>query len=559
MHTFKLRAIYSNQEFQSAIVRLGIWVFAIVYVSAGVWSERYPVDITHFVVLFGVYLLLFFGILISVFVRPVWDGRRYFSLVVDISATTLCLYLTGEAASPFFLLYIWIFVSYGTRYGRRLLMAASMLSMVAYAIVLTALGQWGRYLFEAPFVLLVLGILPIYQYSLISKLKLARVQAEESNRLMGRFLSNITNDMRAPLGGIITTSNDLAGSGLNMRQMDRVEEIISSASLLDAAIGDVLDFSKMEAQQLQMQSVPFNLPDLLSEVCSATSQCAVIKKTELLCSIANEVPEVIVGDEQRLRQVLINAVKHALESSSDGELMVGVRVDTATPDVLLFEIEGQVMPSSDVSAGAGGDGPSSNDLEVGAREPAPDLGVSLARKLALMMGGEFRTVWSEDGLLFQLKLPVVANEFTAEQDDKPSSLQGKKVFVFETNDTSRGIITKSCEDAGMIVESVGRVAALGDAISESRGRHDIDLILISDPPEGRDVARIADICLSALGQDLPLVILAYRCDCLDLDRYSSATLIRKPLILNRVVDAIQGVLTADVVGEHANLATKPGI
>ncbi|MCP3669079.1 MAG: hypothetical protein GY814_01305 [Gammaproteobacteria bacterium] len=547
MHTFKQRAIYLNQEFQSAIVRLGIWAFAIVYVSAGLWSERYPVDITHFVVLFVVYLLLFFGILISIFIRPVWDDRRYFSLVVDISATTLCLYLTGEAASPFFLLYIWIFVSYGTRYGRRLLMVASMLSVVAYSIVLTFLDQWDRYFFEALFVLFVLGLLPTYQYSLINKLRLARVQAEESSRLMGRFLSNITNDMRAPLGDIITISNDLAGSGLNMRQADRVEEVISSALLLDAAIGDVLDFSKIEAQQLQIQSVPFDLKDLLLEVCSAISQSAVIKKIELICSVSNEVPEVIVGDEQRLRQILVNVIKYALGSFSEGELRVGVMVDADATDVLVFVMDRQALLPLGEASEVSNNRFFSDDLEIGAKESGPDLGLSLARKLAMIMGGEFRVVRSKDSSLFQLKLPVVANEFVTERVSRTSFLQGKKVFLFETSDYSREIITKFCEDAGMIVESVGRVAALGDAVLESKGRGDIDLILISDPPEGKDVARIASICLSALGQDLPLVILAYRSNGLDLDTYSSATLIRKPLMLNCVVDSIYGALVDDVI------------
>ena len=106
MYIFKKRAIYANPEFQSAMVRLGVWVFAVVYVFAGAVSERYQVNMPSFIALFAVYLLFFSGLLISVLMRPVWEERRYFSLVVDISATTFCIYLTGEASSPFFLLNI---------------------------------------------------------------------------------------------------------------------------------------------------------------------------------------------------------------------------------------------------------------------------------------------------------------------------------------------------------------------------------------------------------------------------------------------------------------------
>lgn len=546
MRAFKRREIYSNPEFQSALVRLGIWAFAVVYVSVGALSERYAVDIQKFITLFAVYLLFFSGLMISVFMRPVWEERRYFSLVVDISATTFCIFLTGEAASPFFLLYIWIFVSYGTRYGQRHLMTASALSILAYSVVLTLLGQWGKYLFEASFVLLVLGLLPMYQYSLMSKLHLARVQAEDSNRLMGRFLSNMTNDMRAPLGGMIVSLNELADSGLNMRELDKVEEISSSASLLDAVLGDVLDFSKMEVQQLQIQSVPFNLQDLMSEICLATSQCAFINKTELVCSISSDAPKVVVGDEQRLRQVLINLVKNAIDNSSNAELKVGVRVDDSGPDTLLFEIEGPALPLPDVEAET-----IDNDLR------SNDLGVSMARKLVLMMGGEFGSVQGEDGSVFWFRLPVVVNDFESVQVKKFSSLDGKKVFVFETNNSSRQAITKSCEDAGMIVESVDKIGALGDAISQSRAKHDIDVILIADSLGGRDVARIADVCLDALGQDLPLVVLACRRNSLDLDKYKSATLIKKPYVLGHLMDIIQEVLATGMGEDRSLLSTSP--
>jgi len=543
MFAFKNRAIYSNPEFQSAMVRLGIWVFAIIYMFAGAMSDHYPLHMESFATLFALYLLFFFGIMISVFMRPVWVARRYFSLLVDISATTVCIYLTGDATSPFFLLYIWIFVSYGTRYGRRQLMTASVLSIVAYSLVLTLLGQWDQNLFEAIFVLLVLGLLPYYQYSLMKKLQRARVQAEASNHLMGRFLSNMTNEMRAPLGDIITTSNELAESGLSMRQLDKMEEVISSASLLDAVIGDVLDFSKMEAGQLQTQSVPFNLQDLLLEVCSATSQCALRSKIELICSIANDVPKVIVGDEQRLRQVLVNLVRNAIGNSKDGELKVGVKVDESDPDCLLFEIEGLDQLPPEVESKIGGGELIPNDPEDMGQELRPDLGVSLARKLALIMGGDFGSVEGEDGLVFWLRLPFVVNEYEVDQVNRYSYLHGRKVFLFETNSSNRLAICKSCEAAGMTVESVDQVAALGDAISKSRERHDIDVILISDPPGGKDVARIADICLGALGQNLPLVVLAHRRNCLDMNKYPSATLIRKPVILDHLVDAMQLLMT----------------
>ncbi len=553
MFAFKKREIYLNPEFQSALVRLGVWVFALVYVSAGALSEHYSVDIANSTGLFAIYLMFFLGILVSVLMRPMWEGRRYFSLVVDISATTLCIFMTGEASSPFFLLYIWIFVSYGMRYGRRKLMTASVLSILAYSVVITLLGQWLEYLFEVSFVLLVLAILPIYQYSLMSKLHHARAAAEDSNRLMGRFLSNMTNDMRGPLGDVISNANELADSGLNMRQLDKLEEISSSASLLDSVIGDVLDFSKLEAQQLKIQSVPFNLQSLLSEVCLATHMSSAAKEIEFICEIASDVPKVVVGDEQRLRQVLINVIKNAIDNALQDEINIRVGVDNAEPCMLLFEIEGVMLAHNKEPYFQ----EASNELD---QEYAPGLGLSLAKRLAQKMGGDFGAVQGESGSAFWLRLPVGKNEFEVGKTGSSSTLAGKKVFVFDTNANSRDSITDCCQRSGMVVESVSQVSELGNAVSESRDRHDIDLIILSDSPEGRDVTRIADICLDAMGQDLPMVVLAYRRNCLDLEKYPSAFLIKKPYVQDHLVDVMNMILESEIdngdVGNSPRLETE---
>jgi len=209
----------------------------------------------------------------------------------------------------------------------------------------------------------------------------------------------MTNDMRGPLGDIILNSNELADSGLNMRQLDKLEEISSSASLLDSVIGDVLDFSKLEAQQLQIQSVPFNLQSLLSEVCLATHRCSTAKRIEFVCTIASDVPKVVVGDEQRLRQVLINVIKNAIDNAQEDEIKIGVSIDDVDPYMLLFEIDGLIRPHiKEADVGQASSEP--------ALEHSPDLGLSLAKRLARKMGGDFGAVQGATGAAFWLRLPL---------------------------------------------------------------------------------------------------------------------------------------------------------
>ncbi len=544
MHVFKDRRIYASQEIQSALVRLGIWAFAVIYVSAGALSERYSVNISNSIWIFAVYLLFSLGFLLSVLLWPQRRERWYISLVVDISATSICIFMTGEAVSPFYLLYIWILISYGTRYGIQLMMAAAVLSILAYSLVLTLLGQWYEYLFEASFILLVLVGLPIYQKSLMKQLYLSRSEAERSNRQMGRFLSNMTNDMRSPLAEIMTISSELRNSGLSMKQLDRIDDICASATLLDAVIGDVLDFSKMEARQLKIDPAPFNVRALLHDVCLATNLLALQNKIELVCGISKDVPKIVVGDDQRLRQVLTNVIKNAITNFFCAELTVSLDIDDSHPRTLLFKIRGGSMLVSDAISSADDD-IRDDDVPVAIAATSLDLGISLAKKQVLLMGGEIGSDLTEDGPLFWLRWPIIASDFDVAPVATSSRIQGKKVFIFEANKSSREAITNCCRDAGMIVESVGQVSALAEAVSESREWQDVDILIVAESQGCGDVARIVDICLGILGKDLPLVVIAYRHNCADLDGYRSAAMIRKPFIAEHLVDAMEEVVLAN--------------
>ena len=108
-------------------------------------------------------------------------ARQFLALVIDVAATSFSIILTRDAFSPVIFLYVWIFISYGTRYGKTHLLAASLLSLAAYSIVMTVLGGWQAHAFEAYFFLLILLILPVYQYALLKKLHLAHRQAQAAN------------------------------------------------------------------------------------------------------------------------------------------------------------------------------------------------------------------------------------------------------------------------------------------------------------------------------------------------------------------------------------------
>jgi two-component system sensor histidine kinase RpfC len=517
------------------MVRLGAWGFAVIYVSAGALSERYDVDIGSFSILFAIYFLCFLAIIVSVVIRPEWDERRYVSLSIDVSATTVCVYLSGEGASPFFIFYIWIFISYGSRYGRQHLKVASMLSIFAYSGVITLMGHWGKYFFEVSFVLLSLAFLPIYQHLILRKLEKASSETKRSSRMVGRFLSNMTNEMRGPLVDILGTTKELSGQELKTRQLDLVNDINSSASVLDSVIGDVLDYYKLESKQLHLNNAPFDIHLLISNVCSSLAKTAWGKQKELVCSVSSGVPKIILGDEQRLKQVLTNVLRSAINCCLGEEIQVSVLMDNTDLDMLLFEIKGIAPPIPDEVI-------TYDDVPLSENE-SPDLGNSFASKIISLVGGEFGSGPREDKVIYWFSIPAKINGFEVAASIKKPGLQGKRVFVFEPNKISRDEIVTCCVEQGMYVETVDKVSDLSDKISWMREREDVDLVIIADSVPGRDMSRIADICMDVLGGDLPLLALSHRRDCLDQGDYFSARIIGKPFLHEQLSNAMELVLT----------------
>jgi two-component system sensor histidine kinase RpfC len=525
------------------MVRLGVWGFAVIYVSAGALSDRYHLDVDTVVVYFTVYLLLFLGLLISVFFRPVWSERRYFSLAIDISATTVCIYLTGEAASPFFILYVWIFVSYGTRYGKQHLKIASIMSILAYSAVFIVLGQWSEYFLEASFILLALGVLPIYQHTLMRQLQKARSEAESSNRMVGRFLSNMTDEMRGPLVDILGATKDISEQQLTAGQLDKIDSISSSASVLDSVIGDVLDFYKFESKQIHLEAAPFNIQTLIAEICSSVVKYALAKHKELVYSVASGVPQLVVGDEQRLRQVLTNILRSAINCCSGDELQIIVKIDSSNLEMLMFEIKG-LTPDYPKEEEYGVDVAAVNDKSGAFVGVNHDLGNSFASKLVSLMGGEFGFGPREEEIIYWFSVPAKTDDFEVCSASKFSGLKGKRVFIFEPNDTSRREIVRCCRDQDMSVEAIHKIAELSDVFSGVEEREDVDLVLIADSPTGRDLERIADVCHEILGEALPLLILSYKRNCFDVSAYDSVVLIRKPFLQDQLAEAMQQAIAS---------------
>ncbi len=508
------RELMKNPEFQSALVRLSIWLFAAVYIGLGAVLDYYAVNLVYYWSLFVVFLVLFFGILISVLFRPVWERRRFFTLLLDVSATSFSIFLTHEAISPFYLLYIWIFISYGTRYGSRFLMAASILSVLAYSLVLAALGQWQQYTFEAVFFLLLLVVLPLYEYTLLKKLHQARREAEVSDRAKTVFLSTMSHELRTPLSGIAGMTSLLRATPLNQDQKEYVDTISSAASLLNSLIGNVLDLSKIEASRFELEAAPFEVRSLLQEVCDTLSNQALDKGLELVCRIDQQVPRVIVGDELRLKQILYNLIGNAIKFTESGEVDVAARPsapgEKGFPNRLTIEVRDTGIGIPQQVQKHIFDSFWQADSSSTRVHGGTGLGTTIARSLARLMGGDI-SVESRvgEGTSFRIELPVLSSDYS-----EPLQFQGQtelRALVFEVNGTSQRALLDACGELGILCRPVSRIRDLAEAVGRMEETEEgLNLAIVADAPDGLEVRRLVDILRQHLGEKLPVVCVGYR-------------------------------------------------
>ena len=532
----------ANPEFQSALVRLAVWTFGTGYISLAAITGYYKVDIPYFITLFCIFVLINAGVFISVLVRPDWPIRRYVALSLDIVAISLAIFVTREAISPFYLLYIWIFISAGTRYGTRHLVLASAESVIAYSLVLTALGQWQRHTYEAVFFLFFLLLLPLYQFALLRRVQRAKDEAERANKAKGDFLAFMTHELRTPLTGVIGMTELLKSTALDAEQRDYLLSISNSANVLGALIGDILDFSKIDVAKLTLEQVPFSPRAVVREVCGVLESLALAEGVELICQVAPDVPLTVVGDQLRVRQILFNLVGNAVKFTEEGEVRVRVLVRPAEEGIsephLLLEVEdtGIGIPADKLAQIF--ESFSQADESTTRRFGGSGLGTTIALELSRLMGGTIG-VESVDGQgsRFRVRLPLLGAVLPL--PPAPSArLQGRRGLVIEANQTHRDLVCEVLRREGVMC------LGLADPIDVSAlasGGANLDFLVIGDRPRGfaLEAARI-DVG-TRLGYQCPCLFLTYAARRPEIQR-SAARCLSKPFLAGDLVDAVEALL-----------------
>lgn len=487
-----------DTEHEQAIVRLIIAALILGYLSILEFGGGHQEWLYQSMLVILGETVLAIALVVSVCIDDkVSAPRRLIGMVGDYVTVGAMMTLGGSSLAPLYVIYLWVTIGNGLRYGQQYLVASTGIAAASFLLVIQYSSYWQG---NAPLAWgLLLGIvaIPVYLMKLLKALTSARDEARRADAAKTRFLATMSHEFRTPLNGIVSASELLSVTDLNSEQRESAEILQASAKSLLGLVEDVLDIARIEAGKVRQRVDDFSLAGLLRSVELVLRPLADKRRLAFTVDIDRDIPDRLHGDEDHLRQIIMNLASNALKFTEEGSVRIAVSgIGETRGDSVLVHIAvkdtGIGIPQS--AQARIFEAFEQVDQGHSRRYSGSGLGTTIAKSLTELLGGTIgfeSTEGQGSHFWLTLRLQIAADQQSRDVEspvvaDRASSGSDSLVAQADVADKS-GLPTTSGRVRPRLVASVGNpanVVAIDDPFFRHRslGLGAMKILIADDQP-----------------------------------------------------------------------------